>query len=596
MKINQFWTKSINAILTTVLLVLFANLQVWAQTPLNDLVENVNFKFDSKSRTTGNTWKDIELPSNAIYGRFIISKANLGEHSKVIFTSFKDGQQQVLTGGQLREWGNSSAYFNGNKLSVQVIQDPRDKGHIFLEMDQMIVGYPVPGVKSQCGSTDNRVPSNDAAIGRIVPVGCTGWLITNGKMVTAGHCTGSRAQILEFNVPASNSNGSIVHPPVKDQYPILASSLQTDYPSYDWAVYNLGTNSQTGLSALAAQGKSFNVVQTGTASSVRITGFGVEKTSNNPYNPTRNQTQQTHVGPFSSSTSTKLYYAADTEGGNSGSPVIDEATGNAIGVHTHGGCSTSGGNNSGTNAKLASFWNAMGLGGGGTPSAYCASKGNNATEEYISRVRFGSINNASGNGNGYSDHTAIATSINKGASATITITPTWTGTVYREGYSVWIDFNQDGDFNDSGEQVFTRSATTSTSISGTITIPSSAASGATRMRVSMKYNGIPSSCETFSYGEVEDYTINIGGSRSATESLDNNNEVVVYPTVAKAGQNINLRSNEVGQVYTVISATLGSVVMKGEVQDSNVKINTATLGKGLYILRIGKSTHKFLID
>jgi chitodextrinase len=30
------------------------------------------------------------------------------------------------------------------------------------------------------------------------------------------------------------------------------------------------------------------------------------------------------------------------------------------------------------------------------------------------------------------------------------------------------------------------------------------------MRVSMKYNGIPTACEAFPYGEVEDYTVIIG--------------------------------------------------------------------------------------
>src|SRR5690606_39532515 len=45
---------------------------------------------------------------------------------------------------------------------------------------------------------------------------------------------------------------------------------------------------------------------------------------------------------------------------------------------------------------------------------------------------------------------------------------------------------------------------------------STATNGATRMRVSMKYNGIPTACETFSYGEVEDYTVVIGGTGSDT--------------------------------------------------------------------------------
>jgi hypothetical protein len=50
---------------------------------------------------------------------------------------------------------------------------------------------------------------------------------------------------------------------------------------------------------------------------------------------------------------TTPYYAhtpskQSLKGGNSGSPVVHEETGLAIGIHTHGGCSNSGGANSGT--------------------------------------------------------------------------------------------------------------------------------------------------------------------------------------------------------------------------------------------------------
>ena len=147
-----------------------------------------------------------------------------------------------------------------------------------------------------------------------------------------------------------------------------------------------------------------------------------------------------------------------------------------------------------------------------TFAQYCASNGNNTNDEYISRVQLNTIDNTSGVGTtsvGYSNFTGISTSLNTSTSYTITITPTWTGTVYAEGYSVWIDYNQDNDFLDAGEQVFTQAATTTTPVSGSFTVPGTALAGNTRMRVSMKYNGIPTSCESFSYGEVEDYTVNI---------------------------------------------------------------------------------------
>ena len=143
---------------------------------------------------------------------------------------------------------------------------------------------------------------------------------------------------------------------------------------------------------------------------------------------------------------------------------------------------------------------------------YCASNGNNTNDEYIGRVQLNTIDNSSGVGTtstGYSDFTGISTNLSVSTGYTITITPTWPGTVYNEGYSVWIDYNQDGDFTDAGEQVYTQTATTATPVAGFFTVPGTASGGNTRMRVSMKYNGIPTSCESFAYGEVEDYTVNI---------------------------------------------------------------------------------------
>ena len=52
-------------------------------------------------------------------------------------------------------------------------------------------------------------------------------------------------------------------------------------------------------------------------------------------------------------------------------------------------------------------------------------------------------------------------------------------------------------------------------------MPAGTAGTATRMRVSMKYNGVPTACETFTYGEVEDYTVNLGGSGADTQAPSN---------------------------------------------------------------------------
>ena len=205
--------------------------------------------------------------------------------------------------------------------------------------------------------------------------------------------------------------------------------------------------------------------------------------------------------------------------------------------------------------------------GGGTPPptgvTYCASKGNSVADEYIGRVQLGTINNTSTGNNGYTDHTSKSTTLAKSASATITITPTWTGTKYNEGYAVFIDYNQDGDFTDSGETVWTKTASQTTPVSGSFTVPSSATSGETRMRVSMKYNGVPTSCETFSYGEVEDYTVVIGTatadtqapSRPATASASNVTQTSATISWAASTDNVGVTGYDLYRGSTLVAST-----------------------------------------
>jgi len=223
---------------------------------------------------------------------------------------------------------------------------------------------------------------------------------------------------------------------------------------------------------------------------------------------------------------------------------------------------------------------------------YCSSQGNNTNDEYIDRVQLGSINNLSGNNGGYANFTSISTSLSKGSSNTITITPRWTGRTYSEAYRVWIDYNQDGDFNDSGEQVYSRSRTTASPISGTFTVPTSALSGATRMRVSMKYNANPTSCETFSYGEVEDYTVIISNSVNQGITGDtsfNSSNMSIYPNPAKHTLNISL-VDATGKDY-VIYNVMGQIVGKGSFTES---LDVTSLQSGVYMLEVNTDNNKIM--
>ncbi|MTI31699.1 T9SS type A sorting domain-containing protein [Cytophagales bacterium RKSG123] len=232
--------------------------------------------------------------------------------------------------------------------------------------------------------------------------------------------------------------------------------------------------------------------------------------------------------------------------------------------------------------------------GGGDDPVYCSSTGESTVDEWIGNVSLGSIDHTSGDNGGYQDFSHISTNLQKSSSYTITITPEWESTIYREGYAVWIDYNQDGDFTDPGEQVFSASATRDSQVSGSFTIPSAASEGPCRIRVSMKYNGIPSSCESFPYGEVEDYTVNIGASTRlfAEESSKVTPFSLVYPNPVYNGKvNIQINNTEKSEKVEVSFMDMnGQEVLHKTFEKligvQNLNLNTGQLRNGLYFIKI----------
>ncbi len=73
-------------------------------------------------------------------------------------------------------------------------------------------------------------------------------------------------------------------------------------------------------------------------------------------------------------------------------------------------------------------------------------------------------------------------------------------------FALWIDFNGDGDFTDSGEEIFTSGPLYSYT-SRSVYIPADLPVSTTRLRVAVKQGGVPGPCDTSLVGEVEDYTV-----------------------------------------------------------------------------------------
>lgn len=138
------------------------------------------------------------------------------------------------------------------------------------------------------------------------------------------------------------------------------------------------------------------------------------------------------------------------------------------------------------------------------------------SNDFINGVLFGSINNqstgcANPGVNNYSDYTTMSTSVLPSNSYSITLTP---GTVWSQGFAVWIDFNQNFSFADPGELVFQSVSATTTPQTGIVNIPPGAFPGTTRMRVLCRFATVPTATDfcipNASFGECEDYSVMVG--------------------------------------------------------------------------------------
>jgi hypothetical protein len=140
-----------------------------------------------------------------------------------------------------------------------------------------------------------------------------------------------------------------------------------------------------------------------------------------------------------------------------------------------------------------------------SPLTYCAADGGGG--EYISRVIFADIDNPSGS-DGYADYTDQIASVDIGNTYEITIENG--SPVSTDDLGVWIDWNQDGEFDDITEIVVCEPASFGM---GTypINIPMDAIGGPTTMRVRIKFSGTDCGdpCGSTNFGEVEDYSINV---------------------------------------------------------------------------------------
>ena len=140
-------------------------------------------------------------------------------------------------------------------------------------------------------------------------------------------------------------------------------------------------------------------------------------------------------------------------------------------------------------------------------------------------------------------------------------------------------------------------STSSGTLSANFTVPNDALLGKTRMRISMKYNGVATACETFSYGEVEDYSINVTGrTRNVNNTTVTSIEFMVFPNPANNYLEIKVLNNEaLGEIK--IYNMGGSLIKSINAPETHKKLDINNIPSGVYYISVGTEiirTKKFM--
>ena len=225
---------------------------------------------------------------------------------------------------------------------------------------------------------------------------------------------------------------------------------------------------------------------------------------------------------------------------------------------------------------------------GNIQKSYPLSVSLNTSSEWINSVSIGNFYNRNSGPSPYSDFTDQKIRLTEGLSYSVTLIPGFSGARNPLNWKIWIDFNNDLDFDDPGEEIFAANNSRNNT-NGKISIPNGAAPILTRMRVAMRFGDTPLSWGTFARGEVEDYTVEIATSNYAKnedQGLSLHEPAFkAYPNPAR--ENLFIQLDNWEQPYDVrITDLSGRLVYNQKSSDNIILVDVSGFNKGLYILTV----------
>lgn len=146
------------------------------------------------------------------------------------------------------------------------------------------------------------------------------------------------------------------------------------------------------------------------------------------------------------------------------------------------------------------------------------------------------------------------------------------GFQFAQGFKIWVDWDQNGTFDNGGtscELAYNSNSSGFQVFTGTVTVPSTATLGTTRMRIRCSFAGVPTGpCTSENYGETEDYNVLV---------IDNptNPGLTAQDVTICAGQTATLTATGGGIIRWYATQTSASFIAIGPNYTTQV-LNTTT--------------------
>lgn len=205
--------------------------------------------------------------------------------------------------------------------------------------------------------------------------------------------------------------------------------------------------------------------------------------------------------------------------------------------------------------------------------------------EYIQSMTINGEQFVTGDNGGYFGPIETDLELTAGIAYPFVVNPGFSGQPLPEYSRIWIDANQNGDFETS-ELVFDQGQSSVGTVNSTFTMPANSLPGLTRMRVQMAYQGhgagsLPNNCGAFQSGETEDYCISV---RISGASLENNENLVVtmFPNPASGTVTIQSSAAETMQIQLVNLS--GQTISTKSMNNGALNLDVQNLSEGVYLV------------